>query len=174
QNQQTDEAYEWCESIVFAIAFIITVLVFVIGFSRVSGESMVPTMQNGDHVLVQTIFYTPKRGDVITTDAWIDYAKPLAKRVIAIAGDTVVIDENGVSVNGTLLDEPYLAADTQTFAADITYPLTVPEGKVFVMGDNREHSLDGRSSSIGFIDARDILGKVLFRISPINRAGKIT
>ncbi|MEG3072673.1 MAG: signal peptidase I [Ruthenibacterium sp.] len=174
QNQPTDEAYEWCESIVFALGFMITILVFVIGFSRVSGSSMAPTMEDGDHLLVQTIFYTPKRGDVITTDAWIDYAKPLAKRVIALEGDTVMIDAAGVSVNGTLLDETYLAAGTQTLAADVAYPLTVPKGKVFVMGDNREHSLDGRFSSIGFVDARDILGKALFRISPINRAGKIT
>lgn len=174
QNQQSDEAFEWCESIVFALAFIITILVFVIGFSRISGSSMVPTMEDGDHVLVQTIFYAPKRGDVITTDAWIHHAKPLVKRVIATEGDTVVIDEAGVFVNGSPLQETYLAPKTKTMLGDITYPLTVPKGKVFVLGDNRENSLDGRFSSIGLIDTRDILGKVLFRISPINRIGKIT
>ena len=169
------EAFEWCESIVFALLVTITVLVFGVNFSRVSGHSMDSTLADGDHVLVQTLFYKPKRGDVITTDAWISYAKPLAKRVIATEGDTVLIDSitGTVSINGQVLQEPYLDAGTVTLPGDVAYPLTVPQGKLFVMGDNRSGSLDSRASEVGFIDKRDILGKVLLRIAPFGSAGKI-
>ncbi|MEF9988660.1 MAG: signal peptidase I, partial [Christensenella sp.] len=154
------EAFEWLESIGFALVFTLLILVFAVNFSRVSGHSMMPTLSDGDRVLVQTAFYTPKRGDIITTDALIDYEKPLAKRIIALEGDVVDIDisTGDVSVNGIVLDEPYLFAPT-TQQMDVTFPLTVPSGKAFIMGDNRPGSRDSRFQDIGCIDARDILGR---------------
>ena len=175
QKKPSAETFEWCESIVFALLVTITVLVFGVNFSRVSGHSMDSTLSDGDHVLVQTLFYKPKRGDVITTDAWIAYGKPLAKRIIAVQGDTVFIDSatGTVSVNGQSLNETYLDDGTVTTPDDVLLPLTVPEGKLFVMGDNRQGSLDSRASEVGLIDERDILGKVLLRIAPFSSAGRI-
>lgn len=173
QEKKGSEAFEWYESIVFALALTITVLVFFFSFSRVMGSSMESTLIDGDQVLVRSFLYTPQRGDVITTDARIDYGKPLVKRVIALGGDTVEIGATGeVRVNGTLLVEPYLDA-VQTAPGDWDYPIVVPQGKVFAMGDNRPHSLDSRSLAIGLIDEKDILGKVLLRVSPLSSAGKI-
>ena len=167
-------AYEWLEASVFALCFTLFLLVFLFNFSRVSGSSMVPTLSDGDRVIVRTFLYTPQRGDVVTTDAWIDYGKPLAKRVIGVAGDVVDIDAatGEVCVNGAVLQEPYISAPTTTLY-DVTFPYTVPEGTVFVMGDNRPGSLDSRSTRIGCIDTRDILGKILFCISPASHTGKV-
>lgn len=166
------EAYEWFESFVPALVATLFILIFCFNFSRVAGASMVPTLQDGDQVLVRSALYTPARGDVITTDAQISYGKPLAKRIIALAGDVVNIDitTGEVSVNGAVLDEPYISAPTVQ-PTDWAFPLTVPAGCVFVMGDNRPGSLDSRSNKIGCIDARDILGKIVFRTAP--RMGKI-
>ena len=168
-------AYEWCESIAFAVAAALIVLAFGVGFSRVSGSSMYPTLVEGEQLLTRSFLYEPQRGDVITTDALIDYGKPLVKRVIALAGDTVRIDaETGrVYLNGELLDEPYLPEGTFTTQEDLTQEITIPEGKVFAMGDNRDASLDGRSNAIGLIDERDILGEVIWCVSPFSRFRRI-
>ncbi len=158
------EIYEWLESaIVFAISCSLLLLIFVGNFSDVSGISMVPTLQNGDRVIVQIIGYTPQRGDAVITDSLINYGDPLAKRVIGVEGDTIDINaQTGeVFVNGELLSEPYIAEPT-LFAGDMQYPLTVPDGHVFLMGDNRMYSKDSRSSDIGFLDERAIVGKILF------------
>lgn len=173
ENKQASEACEWMESIAFALAFTMLILVFVFNFSRVSGTSMVPTLEDGDRVLVRTAFYTPHRGDIITTDALIDYGKPLAKRVIALSGDIVDIDavSGTVFVNGESIDEPYIV--TPTTQNDLTFPYTVPDGLVFVMGDNRPGSMDSRSARIGCIDARDILGEIIFRVAPTSNMGKV-
>ncbi|MEG2499707.1 MAG: signal peptidase I [Oscillospiraceae bacterium] len=165
---------EWYDSLVFALVFIVLVFVFLVRVVMVSGVSMVPTLQDKDRLLVQSIMYTPKRSDVVVIDGYIDYGKPVVKRIIAVGGDIVNINEktNEVSVNGTVLEEPYIAAPTFP-GNDYKYPLTVPEGKLFVMGDNRTNSMDSRAQSIGFVDYRDVLGKVLLRILPFGSAGKI-
>lgn len=166
------EAFEWLESLALALAFTMVVLVFCFSVSRISGVSMEPTLQDGDQILLRTIAYTPQRGDAITTDSHIPHGRPLAKRVIGIAGDVIDIDsETGaVSVNGTVLDEPYISAPS-TQETTMKFPLTVPEGCVFAMGDNRPNSLDSRYIEIGCIDARDIMGKMVLRLSP--NMGKI-
>lgn len=170
----SSEALEWCESIVFAIGIAMVILVFGFKLSVVSGSSMSPTLSDGDQIIVQSFLYSPKAGDVITTDAWIDYVRPLAKRVIAVGGDVVDINGNTgeVIINGAVLKENYIAAPT--VLEDVVFPVTVPAGKVFVMGDNRQHSLDSRSTEVGFIDERDLLGKVVYRIKPANRIGAIS
>ena len=106
------------------------------------------------------------RGDVVVVDGYINYGDPLVKRIIALGGDTVDIDfETGaVTLNGAVLEEPYISAPTTT-GYDVEFPVTVPEGCVFVMGDNRPE--------VGFIDERDILGKVLLRVFPLSSFGKI-
>ena len=173
--RKENKIFEWYDSLVFALVVIVLVFVFVCRIIVVSGSSMVPTLQGWDRVVVQSLLYQPERGDVVVVDSYIEYGDPLVKRIIAMGGDTVDIDfDTGqVTVNGEVLDEPYISAPTQQ-SFDVEFPLTVPEGQVFLMGDNRPHSTDSRSSQVGFVDERSILGKVLFRIAPFNRLGKIS
>lgn len=175
QSEQKENALlEWYDSLVFALAVIVLFFVFFVRIITVSGTSMEPTLYGGDRVAVQSMLYTPQRGDVVVVDGYINYGDPLVKRIIALGGDTVDIDfETGaVSVNGEVLDEPYISAPTMN-GYDVTFPVTVPDGCIFVMGDNRPASLDSRSTEVGFIDARDILGKVLLRVFPVSGLGKI-
>jgi len=136
----------------------------------VSGPSMLPTLQDGDRlILLNNIFYgKPKYGDIVVAskDSFKD-GEPIIKRVIATEGQTVDIDfESGVVfVDGIALDEPYINTPT-TLKEGTAFPLTVAEGCVFVMGDNRNDSLDSRSTEIGQIDCREILGRVLFLLIP--------
>lgn len=175
-NKMRESAlFEWYDSLVFALAAIVLLFVFGARVITVSGRSMLPTLYPGDRIVVQSMFYTPKRGDVIVLDGYIDYGDPIVKRLIALGGDTVDIDftTGEVSVNGVVLEEDYISAPT-TLQYDVEFPLTVPEGTVFVLGDNRPGSNDSRSSEIGFLDERDILGKVLFRILPFDRIGVVS
>lgn len=165
---------EWAESLIFSSVVLILVFVFAFRAVTVSGTSMEPTLQGGDKIIVRSIGYTPQRGDVVVIDGYTNYGEPLVKRIIAMGGDEVDIDfaSSQVWVNGELLDEPYLGSVMGT-AGDVSFPLTVPQGKVFVLGDNRRVSLDSRFNDVGFIDNRDILGKVSFRIFPFDAIGGI-
>ena len=166
--------FEWYDSMVFALTVIVLVFVFLVRVITVSGYSMEPTLLWNDRVAVQSMLYTPKRGDVVVMDGYINYGDPLVKRIIAVGGDTLDIDfsTGTVTLNGQQLDEPYISAPTRV-SYDVVFPVVVSEGYVFVMGDNRPNSLDSRSSEIGMIDERDILGKVLVRIFPFDRFGRI-
>ena len=117
----------------------------------------------------------PEKGDIVilTKDSFM--TSPIVKRVIATEGDTVDIDfETGeVSVNGEVLDETYIAEKTQTHF-DMDFPQTVPEGCIFVMGDNRNHSTDSRCEALGMVDTRYVIGKVLMRIYPLNEIGTVS
>ena len=174
QREHNTSVLEWFDAVLFALAMFFLVFVFLIHTVRVDGMSMMPTLRNGDQVLARGIFYTPQRGDIVVVDGYIDYGASLVKRVIALAGDEVDIDfETGkVFVNGKELDEPYISAPT-TRQFDVQFPLVVPDEKVFVMGDNRPDSKDSRHSDIGFIDERDILGKVVIRLLPVQSFGEI-
>lgn len=167
-------ALEWYEAMIFALVILVVGFSFFFRIIMVSGSSMEPTLQWNDRLIIRAAGYTPERGDVIVVDGYIDYGKPLVKRIIAMGGDTVDIDfERGeVSVNGQVLDEPYTAAPTYD-SFDVEFPLTVPEGTVFVLGDNRNASSDSRVAAIGCIDERDIMGKVVFRFMPVNKLGGI-
>ena len=170
--QRNVDILDWYDALVFALAVLVLVFAFCARIVVVSGSSMNNTLTGGDRLLVQSTFYTPQRGDVVVVDSYINYGKPLVKRVIAKGGDTVDIDvEQGlVYVNGEALDEPYVPEGTLS-TGNVEFPLTVPEGTLFLMGDNRQHSTDSRSSDVGFIDERDILGKVVLRIYPFNKIG---
>lgn len=166
---------DWYEALVFAVAALVLFFTFCARIVIVRGHSMEPTLHEGDRLLVQSTFYDLKLGDIVVVDGYINYGKPLVKRVIAVGGDTVDIDADAgvVYVNGQALEEPYTAELTYT-EGNMEYPLTVPEGQLFLMGDNRQHSEDSRFSSIGTVDERDILGKMLFRIYPLSSLEKIS
>lgn len=174
RREKNLDTLEWYESMVLGAALLVLLFTFVFRVAVVDGSSMNPTLLDGDRVLLRSIAYQPSRGDPVVIDAYISYGKPLCKRVIALGGDTVDIDfETGaVTVNGTELTEPYIKALTRQ-PEGVAFPIMVPEGCVFVMGDNRMNSKDSRSPDIGCIDERDLLGKIIFRITPIGSAGVV-
>ncbi len=144
--------------------------------SLVRGASMEPTLHDGDCTFVQMAGYgDPQRGDIVAIRASDGEGKHLVKRIIAVGGDTVQIDfEAGtVYVNGHRLEEPYAAGPT-LLQGDVSFPVTVPEGHYFVLGDNRNHSQDSRSSALGMVPAEDIEGKVVFRFYPFSRFGPVS
>ena len=134
---------------------------------RVYGNSMTPTLQNGEIIItVKVSEFEP--GDIIS---FYYNNKILIKRVIARSGEWVNMDADGnVYVNGTLLDEPYL--DEKAFGdCNIELPYQVPEGRVFVMGDHRSTSVDSRNSAVGCVAQEQIVGKILFRVWPLEEFG---
>lgn len=136
---------------------------------QVSGSSMEPTLSDDDIILLIKTDNL-QTGDLI---GFYYQNKLLLKRVIGVAGDTIDIDEEGnVTVNGELLDEPYVT-NKSIGECDIDLPYQVPENRVFVMGDNRATSIDSRSSAIGCIEEDQIVGKVLVRIYPFNKISVI-
>jgi len=166
-NAARMEIYDWIQCVMAALLFVILLFVFIGRVIGVQGTSMVGTLYNGDKVVMSNLFYTPKYKDIIVlkTDYFADI--PLVKRVIATEGQTVDIDfEAGeVYVDGQLLVEDYLDVKT-TLMEDFHEPITIPDGFVFVMGDNRNASTDSRSDKVGLIDTREILGKVYWVIFP--------
>ena len=169
------EAYDWIQSLISALLICVLVFVFVMRIMDVHGTSMVPTLQNGDKVLVSGLFYEPERGDIVVfkKDSY-DDNKALVKRVVAVAGDVVNIDfEKGiVYVNGEALEEDYIDVLTTT-KIDFIGPQTVPDNCLFVMGDNRNASTDSRDKRIGMVDKRLIIGKVLLVVYPFDSFGGV-
>lgn len=127
---------------------------------QVSGDSMEPTLNNGDIILlVKTKHYSTGQ---LCCVAWQN--KLLLKRVIGLPGDSIDIDADGnVSVNGELLDEPYVI-NKSLGECDISFPYVVPDDKMFVLGDRRDTSIDSRSSAIGCVSDEQMVGRMLFRI----------
>ena len=158
--------FDLCGSVATAIIIIFVVFTFICRPTSVVGDSMVPTLHNGDWLITM-----PKSeyvyGDIVVVTQPNVHNEPRIKRVIATEGQTVDINfaSGQVFVNGVELNEPYINEETHT-SSDVTFPLIVPEGKVFVMGDNRNRSSDSRSSGVGFIDTRYILGKAQLRVLP--------
>ena len=165
---------EWYEALISAALVLVLVFSFFFRIIQVDGESMVPTLENGDKLVVWGAGYEPQRGDVVIVDSYTSYGRPLVTRVIAKGGDTIAIDyaTGTVEVNGKVLEEDYIAEPTY-LGYDVEFPYTVPEGTVFVMGDNRNASLDSRSSYVGCIDEQDILGKVLLCFLPFSDFGVV-
>ncbi|MBQ2842539.1 MAG: signal peptidase I [Clostridia bacterium] len=150
-------------------AVLVVFLIFALMFRAVGvdGDSMNPTLNDNDWVAVAGSVTDFERGDIVIVNQPWRRNVPIIKRVIAVGGDTINIDFNKreVYVNGMKLDEPYILEPTW-LSYDVEFPLTVDEGKLFVMGDNRNDSIDSRSSQIGLIDERYVLGKALIRIYP--------
>lgn len=159
--------YEWMDSFVFSIILILIVFVFGFRVVGVDGESMMPTLNNMDWLAVQAINSTIERGDIVVITQPNITNEPLIKRVIAVGGDTLDINfmTGEVKVNGEVIDEPYIMAPTHN-QGDFNKPIRIPEGYLFVMGDNRNNSLDSRFSTIGVIDERYVLGVASVRLFP--------
>lgn len=163
------EAYEWARSLVAAVLIITLVFTFAVRMMGVSGPSMIPTLQDGDRLIVinAALCGTYRVGDIVIARKESFDEKPIVKRVIATGGQTVDIDFDlgRVYVDGVLLEEEYIN-DLTYLEEGTEFPLTVPEGSVFLMGDNRNHSSDSRDERLGPVDERLIIGKAVFLLFP--------
>ena len=163
------ELYEWLRSCVECVLVIVLVFTFAVRMMGVQGPSMRQTLQEGDRLLVlnSLICGVYQRGDIVIArkDTFSD--DPIVKRIIAVGGQTVDIDftSGTVYVDGTALDEDYINDRTYTFEGT-EFPLVVPEGSVFLMGDNRNMSTDSREPRIGTVDTRYLIGKAVFLLFP--------
>ena len=170
KNKKNDEKlnlFDWVQCLVSALVIGILAFMFIGRMIGVSGSSMYPTLHDTDKLIISNLFYEPEVGDIIVLQTDSFSADPIVKRVIATEGQTVDIDfTNGVVyVDGIALDEPYTYTptnDRQDFAGEVT----VPEGCIFVMGDNRNGSTDSRTKEIGMVDKRCVIGKAYMIIIP--------
>ena len=165
------EVVEWIKTIGLAmiLAFLIT---RVITPAFVVGPSMEPTFHDRDMVIAFRLAYwreLPEQDDIILFESTLPDDRILIKRVIASEGDELLINNGILYVNGQEIEETYLK-EAEFYG---NTEITIPEGAVFVMGDNRNRSLDSRSEEIGLVDQGEIIGKVMFRIFPFNRIGTI-
>ena len=169
------DLYEWYYCLLVALILCVLLFAFIVRTIDVSGTSMVPTLYDSDKMLVSGLFYKPKVGDIVVfkKDEY-DPNKALVKRVIATEGQEVSIDfDRGVVyIDGSPIEEDYIAELTRT-KLDFIGPQTVPEGHIFVMGDNRNASTDSRRKEIGMVDERMILGKVYYVIFPMAHFGQV-
>ena len=173
-ESEYSDVYEWMQSLVSALLVCVLVFAFLFRIIGIIGDSMNPTFHDGDSVVISNLFFEPKQGDVVVLRKLSFQEEPIIKRVIAVEGQTVDIDfEKGiVYVDDQPLTEPYIAELTLT-PINFDGKITVPENCVFVMGDNRNNSTDSRSSMIGCVDTRYIMGKVLLRLLPIDQFGTV-
>lgn len=166
------EAYDWIESIVFALVFMVLLFTFIGRVISVDGHSMEPTLSDQDRLISSRLFFTPSYGDIVVITQPNSINEPLIKRVIATEGQTIDIDFDAgiVTVDGKEISEPYILEKTY-LSYDMQFPQTVPKGHVFTMGDNRNGSWDSRDTKVGMVDQRYILGRVVYRIAPFGTTG---
>lgn len=169
------EAIEWMKIIATALIFAFIITQF-IRPTLVRGESMYPTLEENDYLIINRMAYKigePKDGDIIVFSTELlqedGDRKDLVKRIIGVGGDHIKIENSKVYVNDKLIDEPYIHDNYTEGNIDIV----VPKGKIFAMGDNREKSLDSRYEDVGLVNEKDIMGKVMIRLFPFNKIGKV-
>ena len=165
--------YEWTHSIIVAVVIVVLLLTFVFRLINIKGTSMESTLLNGDKVIITNFMYEPKVGDIVVIPEDNEYHdEPIIKRIIALEGQEVYIDnETGsVYVDGVLLEESYISSDTiLNSATTVENPMKVGEGEVYVLGDNRTVSYDSRA--FGCVKEEDIIGKAQFVVFPFNNFG---
>ena len=163
------DVYEWVQALVCSVLTVVMLFTFAVRLIGVDGHSMVPTLQHTDRLVVLSpiLYHDYKAGDIVVLRKDTFLEEPIVKRVIATEGQTVDIDfvSGAVYVDGELLEEDYI--NEPTYVEEGTeFPLTVPEGSIFVMGDNRNHSSDSRSSDLGTVDTRYVIGKAVVLAFP--------
>lgn len=185
QAEQTEkksvgrEILEWIACLVVAVIITLILRNFVFTIVRVDGTSMDPTLANGQRLVMVRLGYKPAAGDIVVVDPnkedtpKTQKKPPYIKRIIGMPGDTVEFQQDArgnvtLYVNGEKKEEAYISSSVYSFAEQ---KYTVPEGHVFVMGDNRPVSLDSRNAGVGFIPFERVLGKASLRIWPLNTVG---
>jgi len=157
-------------SILFVI--VIFIINFIFQIVTVNGQSMVPTLKNNDKLILEKVskwLIDVKRNDIVVIKYPADIRQRIVKRVIAVAGDKVKINDNILYLNGKIVNEYY---KNESFMKDYDEVL-VPQNSIFVLGDNRNFSKDSRSNDIGFVKLNLLEGKVLIRLYPFNKMGRI-
>ena len=168
------DLYEWVQCLAVLLVLCMLVFTFFFRVFEMQGNSMVPTLEQGERVLVNRFFNEYKAGDIVVFCKASYKEEPVIKRIIAVGGQTVEIDPEAgvVLVDGVPLEEDYTFEPTVNLF-DYTEPVTVPEGCLFVLGDNRNNSQDSRTLAVGCVDERYLLGKVIFRLTPFAKFGAI-
>ena len=166
-NSLGEEAKDWVISIVAAVVMALLIRTFIVELYIVDGPSMKPTLQHEERLVVNKFIYrvrNPEKGEILIFKYPRDTSRDFIKRVIATGGDTIEIKEGRVYVNDQLLKEDYILEKTRT-----EYPkVTIPEGTVFVMGDNRNNSDDSRFADVGFVPLDLIKGKAVVVFWPLD------
>ena len=161
------ELREWIVSIVGAIILALLIRTFIVELYIVDGPSMRPTLQHEERLVVNKFIYrvrNPKHGEVVIFRYPRDPSRDFIKRVIGVAGDTVEIKEGHVYVNDEIIREDYILEKTRT-----EYPkTTIPEGTIFVLGDNRGNSDDSRFPDVGFVPLDNVKGKAMLVFWPVD------
>ena len=162
--------------VVKSTAISLIIAVFIINFMfqivTVNGESMIPSLYNNDKLILEKVSYritSPKRNDIVVIKYPADTRERIIKRVIAVAGDKVKINDNILYVNGKTIDEYYKNED---FMQDYD-EAEVPKDSIFILGDNRNFSKDSRSNDIGFVKLNLLEGRAIIRLYPFNKMGRI-
>lgn len=177
--------FEYLEMIVACACVIMLIFAIGIRICVVDGDSMNKTLENGDVLITNELFYEPSRGDIVVFHLQNEhYNQPLIKRVIATEGEWIDIKRSGnglvvkiYAADDTDFSDPIIYEDEHAYYSSLNtgwtglydYPVQVPDGHVFVMGDNRWNSSDSRSEKVGFVDKRIIFGRAICRVSPIDQ-----
>lgn len=162
--------YDHLQTLVTVVVAVVLVFSFGVRFVKVDGPSMQNTLQHGDQLLVLNGWLCGdyRQGDiVIAAKDSFEGGSPIVKRVVAVGGQTVNIDflSGDVYVDGVALEEPYIKELTY-LSEGVTFPLTLGEGEVFLLGDNRNESKDSRHPDLGAVDERNIIGRAFFLLLP--------
>jgi signal peptidase I len=188
------ETYDWTESILAAFLAVIVCLTFVVRGTVVDGDSMLPTLQNNQFLVLSRIYNNPEHGDIVVvfapnmvSDNGRSYGKTLIKRVIGIPGDRISIDSdegivyrNGepldvTEINGVLYEDGYVIRQ-RTYTRHSMAPgaeMVVPENHLFIMGDNRNNSIDSRANEVSMVEMNYVVGKVILRLTPLEHFGTV-
>lgn len=162
--------YDWMGTLIVSIIILSLLLTYAFRIVGVHGDSMLPTLEDGDRLLLSAFDTDYRYGDIVVVDRYTE--DPLIKRVIAKGGQTISIDEEGnVVVDGCVLAEPYIMGET--IPKDFVGERRIPEGYLFVMGDNRSISKDSRMREVDLISEKDVIGKALYRVWPMQSFGKV-